>query len=106
MPESTKDRSQSVSGTQARATCPPWCATGHGVHSGEEDWVHLGEPVPLTAGVSAQLCMTIDPLATIEDGPYVVVGSSEYTLPEAEALGAKLMAMAATGKSSGPRTGQ
>lgn len=106
MPEPTKDRPGSVSETQPRAACPPWCATGHGVHLGEDDWVHLGEPVPLTEGVSAQLCMTIDPSATIEDGPYVVVGSSEYTLPEAQALGASLMAMAATGTSSGPRTGQ
>ena len=101
MPEATDDRFGDLLGTLARAACPAWCAIGHGVHLGEEDWVHLGEPVPLTDGVSAQLCMTIDPSATIEDGPYVVIGTSEYSLLEAQALGASLMAMAATGAMSG-----
>jgi hypothetical protein len=45
--------------------------------------------------------MTIDPSATIEDGPYIIIGTSEYSLIEAQALGASLMAMAATGASSG-----
>jgi len=101
LPESTDDRSLRDSGTLLRAACPAWCATGHGVHLGEEDWVHLSEPVTLTDGVSAQLCMTIDPSATIEDGPYVVIGTSEYSLLEANALGASLMALAATGAGSG-----
>ena len=100
MPESGDDFSASFSGTLARVACPAWCATGHGVHLGEEDWLHLGEPVPLTDGVSAQLCMTMDHSATIEDGPYVVIGTREYSLLEAQALGASLMAMAATGASS------
>ena len=106
MPESTDDRSGNPSEQLTRAACPPWCATGHGVHLGEEDWIHLGEPVPLTDGVSARLCMTIDPSATVEDGPYVVVGTSEYSLVEAQALGASLMAMAitATAASSGRST--
>lgn len=81
----------------ARASCPPWCATGHGIHLGEDDWVHLSEPLPLTDGVSAQLCMSIDPVSGAEDGPYVVIGSSEYTLAEAQALAASLMTMASTG---------
>jgi hypothetical protein len=101
LPESTQNRSGELSGTLAHAACPAWCATGHGVQLGEEDWVHLGEPVPLTDGVSAQLCMTIDPSAAIEDGPYVVIGTSEYSLLEAQALGASLMALATTGASSG-----
>ena len=100
MPEATNDRSGGLLGTLSQAACPAWCATGHGVHLGEDDWVHLGEPVSLTDGVSAQLCMTIDPSATIEDGPYVVIGTSEYSLVEAQALGASLMAMAATGAMS------
>jgi len=99
--ESTDELSGSFTGTLFQAACPPWCATGHGVHLGEEDWVHLGEPVSLTTGVFAQLCMTIDPSATIEDGPYVVIGTSEYSLLEAQALSASLMAMAATGAMSG-----
>ena len=82
----------------ARTACPPWCATGHGVHLGEEDWVHLGEPLRLTEGVSAQLCMSIDPITSAADGPYVVIGSSEYTLSEAQALAASLLTMASTGE--------
>ena len=102
MPQPTDGDPGVVSGTLARAACPAWCATGHGVHSGEEDWVHLGEPLLLTDDVSARLCMTIDPSATIEDGPYVIIGTSEYSLHDAQALGASLMAMAAAGASSGP----
>ena len=63
MPETTDDRSGDLVATLTRVACPAWCATGHGVQLGEEDWVHLGEPVLLTDGVSAQLCMTIDPSA-------------------------------------------
>ncbi len=81
----------------ARAACPSWCATGHGVHLGEEDWVHLSEPQPLTEGVSAQLCMSIDPESGAADGPYVVIGSTEYTLADAQALAASLMTMASAG---------
>jgi hypothetical protein len=44
--------------------------------------------------------MTIDPSATTADGPYVIIGTSEYSLLDAQALGASLMAMAATGASS------
>lgn len=82
--------------TAARAACPPWCATGHGVNLDEEDWVHVSEPLPVTEGVSAQLCMSIDPVTSAQDGPYVVIGSSEYTLAEAQALAASLMTMAST----------
>ena len=83
----------------ARASCPPWCATGHGIHLGEDDWVHLSEPLPLTDGVSAQLCMSIDPATSAQDGPYVVIGSTEYTPAQAQALAASLMTLASTGGS-------
>jgi len=83
--------------TPPRAACPPWCATGHGVHLGEEDWIHLSEPLTLTDGVSAQLCMSIDLATSAEDGPYVVIGSTEYTLLEAQALATSLLTMASTG---------
>lgn len=83
-----------VLSTPSRAACPPWCATRHGMHLGEEDWIHLSEPLPLTDGVSAQLRMSIDPDTHTQDGPYVVVGGTEYTLTKAQALAASLMAMA------------
>ena len=92
-----------VPATGARGHCPAWCTTGHGVHLGEEDWIHLGEPLLLTDGVYAQLCMSIDPVASAADGPYVVVGATEYTLDQAQALGAALMTLATTGGgSAGP----
>lgn len=81
----------------ARASCPSWCANGHGVHRGEEDWLHLSEPLPIAEGVSARLCLSIDPLTRDRDGPYLVIGSQEYTMPQAQALGASLLAMASQG---------
>jgi len=80
-----------------RGACPSWCAAGHGVHLGEEDWVHLSEPLTVVEGLSAQLCMSIDPDTSAHDGPYVVLGSTEYTLAEAQAVAAALMTMAITG---------
>jgi hypothetical protein len=81
----------------ARAACPPWCAARHGVHLGEENWVHHSEPQPLTPGVAAQLCMSIDPVTGAQDGPYVVIGSTEYTPAEAQTLAASLMTLASVG---------
>ena len=77
-----------------RGPCPSWCVAGHGVHLGEEDWVHLGEPLPMTDGVSAQLCMSIDPVTGTQDGPYVLIGGTEYTLAAAASLASSLMSLA------------
>lgn len=79
-------------------TCPVWCVVGHDPGLGEDDWVHVGEPVAVAEGMPARLCMTIDPQSRATDGPYVLVGWSEYTLEEAAALGASLVAMARTGQ--------
>ena len=68
--------------------------SGHGVHSGEEGWLHLGEPLTAAAGVLVRLCMSVDPGAGAVDGPYVLVGSTEHTLVQAEALGSALAALA------------
>jgi hypothetical protein len=57
----------------------------------------MGEPVALADGVPARLCLSVDPQTGAKDGPYVVVGWTEYTLDEAAALGAALIAMARTG---------
>lgn len=80
-----------------RSSCPGWCATRHGRHLGEEDWVHLGEPLTVAPGVAARLSMSVDPGTGAVDGPYVLVGATEHTLPEAEALGAALVELARTG---------
>jgi len=85
-----------------RATCPPWCNVRHGVSEGEEDWVHISEPLVVADEVAARLCMSVDPDTEAEDGPYVVVGSREYSLPEAERLGASIIELASLGGSPTP----
>jgi hypothetical protein len=80
-----------------RETCPPWCIVAHGLYVGEDDFVHMGEPVALFDGLLARLCLSVDPQTGANDGPYVLVGWSEYTLDEAAALGAALVAMARAG---------
>lgn len=83
----------------AREICPAWCVTAHGTYVGEEDWLHISEPLVLADGTLAKLCMSIDPSTGIQDGPFVLIGSTEYSLEEAEDIGAALMAMADLGSS-------
>src|SRR3954447_18312286 len=80
-----------------RPGCPSWCVAEHGFQAGEEDWLHVSEPLVLTTGVAAQLVMTKDPETGEQDGPYVTVGASEYTLPAAEELGIELQRIAEAG---------
>jgi hypothetical protein len=86
----------------SRGLCPDWCSTRHGASLGEEDWIHVGEPLAIADGTLAQLCMSIDPDTGVEDGPYVLIGSAEYTLSEAQALGSALLTLAVAGAGSGP----
>ena len=74
--------------------CPRWCVTEHGVHLGEEDWVHTSKPVTVATGLVARMCMSIDPETGIEDGPYVLLGSSELTADQAKAVGESLIQLA------------
>jgi hypothetical protein len=83
-------------------SCPPWCVADHGRHPGEDDRVHTGEPIELADGILARLCLSVDPRTGAEDGPYVLVGWTEYTLDEAEGLGAALTAMAKAGRDATP----
>ena len=85
-----------------RRSCPPWCNSRHGVSEGEEDWVHVSEPLVVADEVAARLCMSVDPDTEAQDGPYVVVGSREYSLTEAERLGASLIELASLGEGSTP----
>ena len=64
---------------------------------GEEDWLHTSEPLLLSDGALARLCMSIDPTTGTQDGPFVLIGSTEYSLEQAEQIGAALMAMADLG---------
>ena len=83
----------------ARDTCPGWCAISHGVHMGEEDWLHRSNPISLDDGTFANLCMSINPATGAQDGPFIVIGATEYSLEQAEHIGAALMAMAHLGTS-------
>lgn len=77
-------------------TCPSWCVARHGAQLGEEDWVHVGEPLTVAGGVTAQLCLSVDPECGEEDGPYVLIGVSEYSPAEAAELGRALTELAAS----------
>ena len=83
-----------------RADCPSWCVVEHDPEGGEEDWVHRGEPLHLGEGVTAQLVMSADPRTGEQDGPYVLIGSTEYTLEEAAAVGIAISALADDGTRS------
>jgi hypothetical protein len=83
--------------------CPDWCVARHGVQLGEEDWVHAGEPLTVTEGVTAQLCMSVDPDSGEEDGPHILIGSSEYTPAATAALGRSLIALADRAGARPPR---
>lgn len=85
--------------TPLRRTCPSWCNVRHGVSEGEEDWLHISEPIVVADEVEARLCMSTDPETDAEDGPYVIVGSREYSLNDAERLGASLIELAGLGAS-------
>ena len=88
-PEPFVPRAQHLSPN--RGLCPSWCVTGHRAELGEEDWLHCSEPVPFVDGVSARLAMSIDPGTGAVDGPYVMIGNSEYSLAEAIDLAERLL---------------
>ena len=75
-------------------SCPRWCVTHHAAHAGEEDWLHTGEPLLVADGMSARRCMSIHPDTGEEDGPYVLIGTTELTLAETARLGASLLELA------------
>lgn len=83
--------------------CPAWCVEEHGPQDAHDVRLHIGEPVYLSGGVTARLCMSVTPDGRVVDGPFVLVGDEEYTLDEAATLGTALLAMAGEGR--GPRGG-
>lgn len=84
------------------ASCPTWCARRHGAKSGPgDDQVHVSGALQVRRTL-LRLVSTVEVVAGVQDGPYVVVGQEEYTLHEAEVLIAALTqlvdeARAATG---------
>ena len=83
--------------------CPSWCVAPHGLLEGEEDWVHVSEPLPLAVQVLARICMTVDPTTLEQDGPHVLIGSAEFTPDEVNDIGLALQALAAAAAATTPR---
>src|SRR3954452_16429611 len=77
--------------------CPSWCVQEHGLHGGEEDWLHLSAPLYLAECGKARLCMSKNPETGEQDGPVVLIGSTEYPLDEAAALGMAIVDIARMG---------
>ena len=81
------------------ATCPGWCRLRHGVHAGEEDHLHVGGAL-LVRNEVLRLVATIDPETGAKEGPFVLLGSQELSLFEADALIAALTQLVDEGRSS------
>lgn len=80
--------------------CPLWCVAEHGAFAGEESGIHEGEPLWIAEGVPARLRMSVDPHSGVPDGPYLFVGTCEYTIEAACALATSLAALAASASSA------
>lgn len=98
------ERDVDTTTASAKPICPPWCCVRHGVSEGEDDWLHISEPLVMAEGLTARLCISVDPRTDETDGPYVVIGSREFTLAEAEDLGASLIELATIGAGATPRS--
>ena len=81
------------------ATCPGWCRLRHGVHTGEEEHLHVGGALLVRQDV-LRLVATIDPETGAKEGPFVMMGSQELTLFEADALIGALTQLVDEGRSS------
>jgi hypothetical protein len=80
---------------------PAWCVLRHGDYSGEEDQVHISDSTFVRHTI-VRLCMTVDPVTGAQDGPYVLVGSDEYSLEEAALLIESLTGLLEAGRAPTP----
>ena len=86
--------------SEPHSRCPSWCVSAHGSQYGEEDWVHTSEPMTLTDRLLVRVCMTVDPSGTTRDGPYVLIGSAEFTPDEANDVGLAIQALATVARAT------
>jgi hypothetical protein len=70
---------------ELRKACPPWCAMRHGIHQGEEDLVHVSTQ-ECVRDTLLRLAATIDADTGEQDGPYLLMGSHEFSMAELDAL--------------------
>ena len=75
----------SSSGEAPARHTPAWCVLRHGDYTGEEDQVHVSDST-FVRSTMVRLCMTVDPVTGLQDGPYVLVGSDEYSLEDTALL--------------------
>jgi hypothetical protein len=85
--------------TRRPATCPGWCVLRHGTHTGEEEHLHVGGALLVRNDV-LRLVATIDPETGAKEGPFVLMGSQELTLFQADALIDALTQLVDEGRSS------
>lgn len=60
---------------------PAWCVLRHRDHTGEEDHVHVSDS-SFVRYTMVRLCMTVDPVTRVQDGPYILLGSDEFSLED------------------------
>ena len=82
----------------SRPECPTWCVTAHLSIDDEESWIHVSEPLALTIDVTARLVTSIEPDTGLCDGPYLMVGDTEYALDRAAALAEALAGLVRNGR--------
>lgn len=97
---SRSSKAEVLADTTRRTDCPCWCIIDHDSARGEDDWVHEGAPLVIENGVLARLCMSVDPERGVIDGPFVLIGTRELTVAEAEALGVSFIGLAVVGAAS------
>ncbi len=83
-----------MTSTPRQDTCPTWCVTEHGTFLGEEDCLHTGADLHLVDDLTARLCCSVDPGTGAVDGPYIIVGSDEWTVERTRGMANALFALA------------
>jgi hypothetical protein len=84
--------------------CPSWCALRHDRYQGEENLVHVSEG-RFVRNTLVRICMTMDPQTGRTDGPFVLLGTDEYSLDEVAALVDVLRDLLNLGRVPTPRVG-
>jgi hypothetical protein len=93
----------SNSGEPLARHTPAWCVLRHGDYTGEEDQVHVSDST-FVRYTMVRLCMTVDPVTGMQDGPYILLGSDEYSLEETALLIEALTSLLDVGRATIPRT--
>ena len=88
--------------SHARHT-PAWCVLQHGDYTDDEDQVHVSDST-VVRHTMVRLCMTADPVTGMQDGPYILLGSDEYSIEDTALLIQALTSLLDVGRATIPRT--